>query len=66
AKFRFAFQWDDFLWSLIAVNTTDMRTMPIGLTLFNQEYFALFGKRISKKLSGKVCRSDTQHVDFLC
>lgn len=37
--FTFLFQWDDFLWPLIAVNTTDMRTMPIGLTLFNQEYF---------------------------
>jgi multiple sugar transport system permease protein len=37
--FTFLFQWDDFLWPLITVNTTDMRTMPIGLTLFNQEFF---------------------------
>ncbi|HEX2911677.1 MAG TPA: carbohydrate ABC transporter permease [Chloroflexia bacterium] len=35
----FVTQWDEFLWPLIAVNSTDMRTMTIGLTLFNQEYF---------------------------
>ncbi|GHO46140.1 carbohydrate ABC transporter permease [Ktedonospora formicarum] len=37
--FTFIFQWDDFIWPLIVVNSTEMRTMPIGLTLFNQEYF---------------------------
>ncbi len=36
--FTFITQWDEFLWPLLVVNTTDMRTMPIGLTLFNQEY----------------------------
>jgi multiple sugar transport system permease protein len=37
--FTFIFQWNEFLWPLIVVNTTRMRTMTIGLTLFNQEYF---------------------------
>ncbi|GHO63840.1 sugar ABC transporter permease [Ktedonobacter sp. SOSP1-52] len=37
--FTFIFQWDEFIWPLIVVNSTEMRTMPIGLTLFNQEYF---------------------------
>jgi len=37
--FTFVFQFNEFLWPLIVVNTTDMRTMTIGLTLFNQEYF---------------------------
>ncbi|MDI7274656.1 MAG: carbohydrate ABC transporter permease [Anaerolineae bacterium] len=37
--FIFMFQWNDFLWPLIVVNSTAMRTMTIGLTLFNQEYF---------------------------
>ncbi|MVA74517.1 ABC transporter permease subunit [Auraticoccus sp. F435] len=37
--FSFVFQWNEFLWPLIATSRTEMRTMPIGLTLFNQEYF---------------------------
>lgn len=37
--FTFVFQINEFLWPLIITNTTDMRTMTIGLTLFNQEYF---------------------------
>lgn len=39
ALFTFVFQWNNFLWPLLATTTTDMRTMPVGLTLFNQEYF---------------------------
>lgn len=39
ALFTFVFQWNNFIWPLIATSTTRMRTMPIGLTLFNQEYF---------------------------
>lgn len=37
--FTFVFQINEFIWPLIITNTTDMRTMTIGLTLFNQEYF---------------------------
>ena len=37
--FTFVFQWNEFLWPLIVTSRTEMRTMPIGLTLFNQEYF---------------------------
>lgn len=35
----FVFQFNEFLWPLVATSRTDMRTLPIGLTLFNQEYF---------------------------
>lgn len=37
--FTFVFQWNNFLWPLIITSSTDMRTLPVGLTLFNQEYF---------------------------
>jgi multiple sugar transport system permease protein len=37
--FTFVFQINEFLWPLIVVDSTEMRTMTIGLTLFNQEYF---------------------------
>lgn len=39
ALLTFVFQWNEFLWPLIVTSSTEMRTMPIGLTLFNQEYF---------------------------
>jgi multiple sugar transport system permease protein len=37
--FTFVHQWNNFLWPLVITSRTDMRTMPIGLTLFNQEYY---------------------------
>ncbi|WP_298321899.1 carbohydrate ABC transporter permease [Haloactinopolyspora sp.] len=40
--FTFVFQWNEFLWPLIATTTEQMRTIPVGLTLFNQEYFTLW------------------------
>lgn len=39
ALFTFVFQINEFIWPLIITNTTPMRTMTIGLTLFNQENF---------------------------
>jgi multiple sugar transport system permease protein len=35
----FIFQWNEFIWPLIVVKTTEMRPVTTGLTLFNQEYF---------------------------
>ena len=40
ALITFVFQFNEFLWPLIATTTTDMRTMPIGLTLFSREFFS--------------------------
>jgi len=37
--FTFISSWDEFLWPLVVVNSIEMRTMPIGLTMFNQEYY---------------------------
>jgi multiple sugar transport system permease protein len=39
ALITFIFQWNEFIWPLIVVQTTEMRPVTIGLTLFNQEYF---------------------------
>ena len=37
-------KWNDFLWPLIATNSTGMRTLPIGLSyLFNQEGASQWG-----------------------
>lgn len=40
--FTFVFQWNEFIWPLVATTTENMRTIPVGLTLFNQEYFTLW------------------------
>ncbi|MGH3746712.1 MAG: carbohydrate ABC transporter permease [Micromonosporaceae bacterium] len=40
--FTFVFQWNEFLWPLVVTTTEEMRTIPVGLTLFNQEYFTLW------------------------
>jgi multiple sugar transport system permease protein len=38
AVFQFMSNWNDFLWPLVVTNTTDMRTLPAGLTLFGGQY----------------------------
>jgi multiple sugar transport system permease protein len=35
----FVFQWNEFLWPLVVVSTTEMRPITTGLSLFNQENF---------------------------
>ncbi|MGH3327856.1 MAG: carbohydrate ABC transporter permease [Streptomycetales bacterium] len=39
ALFTFVYQWNEFLWPLVATDTQEMRTMTVGLTMFNQEHF---------------------------
>jgi multiple sugar transport system permease protein len=36
--FRFSHNWDNFLWPLIVIQRPDMRTVPLGLALFQGEY----------------------------
>lgn len=38
--FVFMGTWNAFLWPLIATHSIEMRTLPVGLTLFNGEYWA--------------------------
>jgi multiple sugar transport system permease protein len=40
--FTFVFQWNEFLWPLVATTTEQMRTIPVGLTLFSQEHFTIW------------------------
>ncbi|MEV0582300.1 carbohydrate ABC transporter permease [Nonomuraea sp. NPDC050310] len=42
ALFTFVHQWNEFLWPLVATSTQEMRTVPVGLTLFAQEEFILW------------------------
>jgi len=38
AVFHFMYNWNDFLWPLVITSSTDMRTLPAGLTLFMGSY----------------------------
>ncbi|MGH2353589.1 MAG: carbohydrate ABC transporter permease [Chloroflexota bacterium] len=40
AIFVFLGSWNDFLWPFIAINDLEMRTLPVGLTIFNGEYWS--------------------------
>jgi multiple sugar transport system permease protein len=35
--------WNDFLWPLVVTSTTNMRTLPAGLTLFAGQYVVEHG-----------------------
>lgn len=39
ALLTFVHQFNEFLWPLVVVSTTEMRPITTGLTLFNQEFF---------------------------
>jgi multiple sugar transport system permease protein len=43
AVFYFMNNWNDFLWPLVVTSTTDMRTLPAGLTLFAGQYVVEHG-----------------------
>ncbi|PIE03359.1 MAG: sugar ABC transporter permease [Acidobacteria bacterium] len=38
AVFSFLFAWNDFLWPLIVTNSTEMRTIQVGLAFFQGQY----------------------------
>src|SRR5882724_2260891 len=38
AVFHFMYNWNDFLWPLVITNSTEMRTLPAGLTLFSGQF----------------------------
>jgi multiple sugar transport system permease protein len=40
AIFTFLGAWNDFVWTLIVLNSNDMRTLTVGLTIFNGEYWS--------------------------
>lgn len=41
--FTFLLIWNDFTWPLIALNSNEMRTLPVGLVIFVGEYWSYQG-----------------------
>lgn len=52
ALFVFLSHWDEYLWPLIVTNTTDMRTLPIGLRYFVSESGSQFHYMMAAALMG--------------
>lgn len=50
ALFVFLSHWDDYLWPLIVTNSTDMRTLPIGLRYFVSESGSQFNYMMAAAL----------------
>ncbi|MBV7334430.1 carbohydrate ABC transporter permease [Chloroflexi bacterium TSY] len=40
AIFEFLWNYNSFTWPLIVLNSNEMRTLPVGLTIFNSEYWS--------------------------
>jgi multiple sugar transport system permease protein len=36
--FSFRESWDQFIWPLTVISNDDMRTYPLGLVVFNEDY----------------------------
>ncbi len=43
AVFTFMGSWNDFVWPLIVTNDITMRTLPVGLTIFQGRYTLDYG-----------------------
>jgi len=41
--FQFLWVWDDYLWPFLMLQSMDMYTLPVGLSLFNGQYFSNHG-----------------------
>jgi len=41
--FTFLSQWNNFVWPLIVIHKSDMRTMPLALSVLNSQYGTNFG-----------------------
>ncbi len=41
--FTFMFNWNLLLWPVVIINSTELRTLPLGVAMFTTEYTTLFG-----------------------
>ncbi len=50
AMFGFLLAWNEYLFALTLTTTEDMRTLPVGLTLFSGEYYTNYGALMAASL----------------
>ncbi len=61
AIFAFLFAWNDFLWPLVVTNATEMRTIQLGLAMFQGRY----GTQWTYLMAGTVTATIPGIVAFL-
>ncbi len=62
AIFSFQAYWNDFLWPLVVTSTDEMRTIQLGLTVFQQRFTTNWGQL----MSGVTMASVPMIIIFLC
>lgn len=61
AIFTFMQQWNNFIWPLIVINSSAMRTLPLGLSVLNGQ----FGTRFAMIMAGAVVATTPMLIVFL-
>ena len=61
AIFTFLQQWNSFIWPLIVINSSQMRTLPLALSVLNGQ----FGTRFAMVMAGAVVATAPMLVVFL-
>lgn len=61
AIFTFLQQWNSFIWPLIVINSSDMRTLPLALAVLNGQ----FGTRFAMIMAGAVVATTPMLIVFL-
>lgn len=61
AIFTFLQQWSSFIWPLIVINSSSMRTLPLALSVLNGE----FGTRFAMIMAGAVVATTPMLIVFL-
>jgi multiple sugar transport system permease protein len=61
AIFTFLQQWNNFIWPLIVINSSEMRTLPLALSVLNGQ----FGTRFAMVMAGAVVATIPMLIVFL-
>jgi len=61
AIFTFMQQWNSFIWPLIVINSSEMRTLPLALSVLNGQ----FGTRFAVIMAGAVVATMPMLIVFL-
>jgi len=54
AIFTFTLTWNSYLWPLIAVNDDDLRTLPLGMALFENQMIARYNEIMAVAVLGAL------------
>ena len=61
AIFTFLQQWNSFIWPLIVISSSDMRTLPLALSVLNGQ----FGTKFAMVMAGAVVTTVPMLIVFL-